>query len=289
MEHHSNLVPWQLLCQRTGASLRWLGITDHGRLDLHNLNEVVNERTRIVAFTGQSNLLGSITSESPIVERARQVGALTLLDASQLAAHSGLDVTDADVDFAVLTGHKMLGPTGIGVLWGRRDLLDAMPPFLGGGEMIETVTMESVSFAPVPHKFEAGTPPIAEAIGLAAAADYLQAVGMPVIRAYEKQLAWYAIERLAEIDDLKIIGPCSPISRGGAISFVLDGIHPHDVGQLLDDRGIAVRVGQHCAAPACRRLGVLATTRASFHLYTTVDEVDALVEGIHHVKAFFSR
>ena len=289
MEHHSNLVPWQLLCQRTGATLRWIGITEHGRLDLSNLEQVVNERTRIVAFTAQSNLLGTITSESPLVERAREVGAFTLLDASQAAAHTGLDVQDAGVDFAVFTAHKMCGPTGIGVLWGRRELLEILPPFLGGGEMIESVTMDSTTYAAVPHKFEAGTPPIAEAVGLGAAIDYLSALGMDAIRAHEKALTTYALQELTQIDGLRIIGPVSPISRGGAISFVLMGIHPHDVGQLFDERGIAVRVGHHCARPACLRLGVPATTRASFHLYTTHDEIDALVEGIRYVQGFFSR
>ncbi len=287
MEHHSNLVPWQMLCERTGATLRWLGLTDAGRLDLGNLDEVVNDRTKILAFVHQSNILGTVNSVSPLVERAREVGALTLLDASQSVPHLGLDVQEAGVDFAVFTGHKMCGPTGIGVLWGRRELLDVLPPVLGGGEMIETVAMTGSTYARSPHRFEAGTPPIAEAVGLAAAIDYLEHVGMDAIRAHETWLTTYALQRLGEIEGLRIIGPDSPISRGGAISFVLDGIHPHDVGQVLDGQGIAVRVGNHCARPVCARYGVPATTRASFYLYTTPAEVDALVDGLRHVRGFF--
>ncbi|MDQ1655096.1 MAG: cysteine desulfurase / selenocysteine lyase [Cryptosporangiaceae bacterium] len=287
MEHHSNIVPWQLLCQRTGATLRWFRITDEGRLDLSDLDTVVNERTRIVAYVHQSNILGTLNPVSPIVERARQVGALVLLDASQSVPHQPVDVTELGVDFVAFTGHKMCGPTGIGVLWARRDLLEAMPPFLGGGEMIETVTMESSTFAAVPHKFEAGTPPIAQAIGLGAAVDYLSAIGMDAIKAHEKALTVYALDALDEVPGLRIIGPRTAVSRGGAISFALGSIHPHDVGQLLDEQGIAVRVGHHCARPTCLRFGVPATTRASFYLYTTEAEVDALVRGLHHVAKFF--
>ncbi|MDQ1654875.1 MAG: cysteine desulfurase / selenocysteine lyase, partial [Cryptosporangiaceae bacterium] len=247
MEHHSNIVPWQLLCQRTGATLRWFRITDEGRLDLSDLDTVVNERTRIVAYVHQSNILGTLNPVSPIVERARQVGALVLLDASQSVPHQPVDVTELGVDFVAFTGHKMCGPTGIGVLWARRDLLEAMPPFLGGGEMIETVTMESSTFAAVPHKFEAGTPPIAQAIGLGAAVGYLSAIGMDAIKAHEKALTVYALDALDEVPGLRIIGPRTAVSRGGAISFALGSIHPHDVGQLLDEQGIAVRVGHHCA------------------------------------------
>jgi len=293
MEHHSNIVPWQLLCERTGATLRWLGLTDGGRLDLSNLDDVVNERTKILAFVHQSNILGTVNSTSPLVERAREVGALTLLDTSQSAPHLGLDVQDAGVDFAVFTGHKMCGPTGIGVLWGRRALMDALPPVLGGGEMIETVELTGSTYARSPHRFEAGTPPIAEAVGLAAAIDYLESVGLDAIQAHEKSLTAYALQRLAEVEGLRVIGPPTPISRGGAISFVLDAtdscgaVHPHDVGQLLDSRGIAVRVGHHCARPVCARYGVPATTRASFYLYTTPGEIDALIDGLQHVRTFF--
>jgi cysteine desulfurase / selenocysteine lyase len=287
MEHHSNIVPWQLLCQRTGATLRWFGITDEGRLDLSNLDTVVNERTKIVSFVHQSNILGTVNPVSPILARAREVGALVMLDASQSVPHMAVDVRELDVDFIAFTGHKMCGPTGIGVLWGRRDLLNAMPPFLGGGEMIETVAMDGSTFAQVPHRFEAGTPPIAQAIGLGAAVDYLTGIGMDAIRWQEKELVAYALPRLEEVPGLRIIGPRTPISRGGAISFTVDGVHPHDVGQVLDELGIAVRVGHHCARPTCVRFGVPATTRASFYLYNTEAEVDALVRGLHHVIKFF--
>jgi cysteine desulfurase/selenocysteine lyase len=287
MEHHSNIVPWQLLCQRTGATLRWFGLTDEGRLDLSELDTLVNERTKIVSFVHQSNILGTINSVSPIVARAREVGALVMLDASQSVPHMAVDVAELDVDFIAFTGHKMCGPTGIGVLWGRRDLLNAMPPFLGGGEMIETVAMEGSTYAQVPHRFEAGTPPIAQAVGLGAAVDYLAGIGMDAVRWHEKDLIAYALPRLEEVPGLRIIGPRTAISRGGTVSFVVDGVHPHDVGQVLDELGIAVRVGHHCARPTCVRFGVPATTRASFYLYNTEAEVDALVRGLHHVIKFF--
>ncbi|GIH47875.1 cysteine desulfurase [Microbispora rosea] len=288
MEHHSNIVPWQLLAQRTGATLRWFPVTDEGRLDIDGLDELVNERTKIVSITHQSNVLGTVNSVSPIVARVREVGALMMLDASQSVPHQPVDVTELGVDFVAFTGHKMVGPSGIGVLWGRRELLDAMPPFLGGGEMIEAVWMDHSTYAPVPHKFEAGTPPIVEAIGLGAAADYLTAVGMDQIKAHEKELVAYALEALPEVPGLRIIGPRTPIARGGTISFTLEGIHPHDVGQILDDvYGIAVRVGHHCARPLHLRFGIPATTRASFYLYNTTAEIDALVRGLHHVQKVF--
>ncbi|MFF4127217.1 cysteine desulfurase [Microbispora rosea] len=288
MEHHSNIVPWQLLAQRTGATLRWFPVTDEGRLDIDGLDELVNERTKIVSITHQSNVLGTVNSVSPIVARVREVGALMMLDASQSVPHQPVDVTELGVDFVAFTGHKMVGPSGIGVLWGRRELLDAMPPFLGGGEMIEAVWMDHSTYAPVPHKFEAGTPPIVEAIGLGAAADYLTAVGMDQIKAHEKELVAYALEALPEVHGLRIIGPRTPIARGGTISFTLEGIHPHDVGQILDDvYGIAVRVGHHCARPLHLRFGIPATTRASFYLYNTTAEIDALVRGLHHVQKVF--
>ncbi|WP_182905401.1 cysteine desulfurase [Microbispora sp. H13382] len=288
MEHHSNIVPWQLLAQRTGATLRWFPVTDEGRLDVEGLEELVNDRTKIVSITHQSNVLGTVNSVSPILARAREVGALMMLDASQSVPHQPVDVTELGVDFVAFTGHKMVGPSGIGVLWGRRELLDAMPPFLGGGEMIEAVWMDRSTYAPVPHKFEAGTPPIVEAIGLGAAADYLTAVGMDQIKAHEKELVAYALEALPEVPGLRIIGPRTPIARGGTISFTLEGIHPHDVGQILDDvYGIAVRVGHHCARPLHLRFGIPATTRASFYLYNTTAEIDALVRGLHHVQKVF--
>ncbi|GAA4196211.1 cysteine desulfurase [Microbispora amethystogenes] len=288
MEHHSNIVPWQMLAQRTGATLRWFPVTDEGRLDVEGLEELVNERTKIVSITHQSNVLGTVNSVSPILARAREVGALMMLDASQSVPHQAVDVAELGVDFVAFTGHKMVGPSGIGVLWGRRELLDAMPPFLGGGEMIEAVWMDHSTYAPVPHKFEAGTPPIVEAIGLGAAVDYLTAVGMDQIKAHEKELVAYALEALPELPGLRIIGPRTPIARGGTISFTLEGIHPHDVGQILDDvYGIAVRVGHHCARPLHLRFGIPATTRASFYLYNTTAEIDALVRGLHHVQKVF--
>ncbi|GGO24427.1 putative cysteine desulfurase [Microbispora rosea subsp. aerata] len=288
MEHHSNIVPWQLLAQRTGATLRWFPVTDEGRLDIERLDELVNERTKIVSIVHQSNVLGTVNSISPILARVREVGALMMVDASQSVPHQPVDVTELGVDFVAFTGHKMVGPSGIGVLWGRRELLDAMPPFLGGGEMIEAVWMDHSTYAPVPHKFEAGTPPIVEAIGLGAAVDYLTAVGMDQIKAHEKELVAYALEALREVPGLRIIGPRTAIARGGTVSFTLEGIHPHDVGQILDDvYGIAVRVGHHCARPLHLRFGIPATTRASFYLYNTTAEIDALVRGLHHVQKVF--
>ncbi len=287
MEHHSNIVPWQLLAQRSGATLRWVGITDEGRLDLSNLDELLNERTRIVSFTLQSNLLGTVNPTSRIVRRAKEVGALVLVDAAQAVPHSAVDVQELGVDLLGFTGHKTLGPTGIGVLWARRELLDELPPFLGGGEMIETVAMDVSTYAAPPHKFEAGTPMIAEAVGLHAAINYLCEVGLDAVKAHERELTRYALDALAEVPGLAIVGPRTAVGRGGAISFTMAELHPHDVGQVLDELAIAVRVGQHCAAPVCRRLGVPATTRASFYLYTTMAEIDALVDGLHHVRRFF--
>ncbi|MBD0293002.1 MAG: cysteine desulfurase [Jiangellaceae bacterium] len=287
MEHHSNIVPWQLACQRTGTRLRWFGLTDEGRLEVSNLVDLVTERTKIVAMVHQSNILGTVNSVSPIVARAREVGALVMLDCAQSVPHKPVDVTELGVDLIAFTGHKMCGPTGIGVLWGRTEVLDALPPFLGGGEMIETVDMTGSTFAPIPHKFEAGTPPIAQAVGLGTAVDYLSDLGMVNVAAHERALTTYALERLGEIDGVRFVGPRLPISRGGTVSFTVDGIHPHDVGQVLDELGIAVRVGHHCARPVCVRYGIPATTRASFYLYTTPAEVDALVDGVKQVQRFF--
>ncbi|GAA4592748.1 cysteine desulfurase [Planotetraspora phitsanulokensis] len=288
MEHHSNIVPWQLLAQRTGATLRWFPVTDEGRLDISGLDELVNERTKIVSIVHQSNVLGTVNSESPILARVREVGALMMLDCSQSVPHQPVDVAELGVDFVAFTGHKMVGPSGIGVLWGRKELLDAMPPFLGGGEMIEAVWMDHSTYAPVPHKFEAGTPPIVEAVGLGAAVDYLTSIGMEEIKRHEKELTGYALEALQEISGLRIIGPRTVVARGGTVSFTMEGIHPHDVGQILDDvYGIAVRVGHHCARPLHLRFGIPATTRASFYLYNTTAEIDALVRGLHHVQKVF--
>ncbi|WP_326599653.1 cysteine desulfurase [Streptomyces sp. NBC_01803] len=287
MEHHSNIVPWQLLAQRTGAKLKWFGLTDDGRLDLSNIEEVITERTKVVSFMQVSNVLGTLNPVDKIVRRAQEVGALVVLDASQAAPHMPMDVQSLGADFVAFTGHKMCGPTGIGVLWGRQELLEDLPPFLGGGEMIETVTMSSSTYAPAPHKFEAGTPPIAQAVGLGAAVDYLHAIGMDKIAAHEHAITRYALDRFAEVPDLRIIGPVTGEDRGATISFTLGDIHPHDVGQVLDEQGIAVRVGHHCARPVCLRYGIPATTRASFYLYSTPAEVDALVAGLEYVRRFF--
>jgi cysteine desulfurase/selenocysteine lyase len=291
MEHHSNLVPWQLACERTGATLKWFGLTEEGRLDLSA--GVITERTKIVSFVHQSNILGTVNDVASVVARAKAVGATVVLDGCQSVPHLGVDVQSLGVDFLAFSGHKMLGPTGIGVLWGRLDQLAELPPFLGGGEMIEVVTMAGSTYAEPPHRFEAGTPPIAQAVGLGAAVDYLTALadgqGMTAVAAHEREITAYALERLADVPGLRIIGPPTPEDRGAAISFAVKGLHPHDVGQVLDEQGIAVRVGHHCARPVCLHFGVPATTRASFHLYSSLSEVDALVEGLTRVQAFFSR
>jgi cysteine desulfurase/selenocysteine lyase len=288
MEHHSNIVPWQLLCERTGATLRWFGITDAFRLDESNLDELINERTKLVSIVLASNILGTVNATSRIRERVRQVGALFMLDASQAVPHRPVDVADYDVDFMAFTGHKMCGPTGIGVLWGRRELLAAMPPFLGGGSMIETVEMAGSTYAAPPARFEAGTPPIAEAVGLGAAVDYLSGIGMDAIAAHEKELTLYALEALKTVPGLRLFGPAVVVGRGGTISFDVDGVHPHDVGQVLDAQGVQVRVGHHCARPVCVRFGVPAMTRASLYLYNTTDDIDALVQGLTRAREMFA-
>jgi cysteine desulfurase/selenocysteine lyase len=287
MEHHANLIPWQQLCMRTGATLKWIGITDTGRLDVESVNEVITERCKLVSFVHVANLLGTVNPTSQITARAREVGALVGLDASQSVPHIPVDVTELGVDFIAFTGHKMLGPTGIGALWAKAELLDAMPPFLTGGSMIETVSMERTTFAKAPAKFEAGTPPIAEAVGLAAAVDYLDKLGMANVRAHEKDYVSYMLERLETVDGLQIIGPRVPIGRGATVSFTLDDVHPHDVGQVLDAEGIAVRVGHHCAKPTCIRFGVNATTRASGYVYNTHEEIDRLVDALGQVRKVF--
>jgi cysteine desulfurase / selenocysteine lyase len=287
MEHHSNIVPWQLLCQRTGARLRWFGVTPDGRLELDRADDIINERTKIVAVSHQSNVLGTINPVGEIAARAHAVGALVLVDAAQSVPHGLMDVGSLGADFVGFTGHKMCGPTGIGVLWARRELLEEMPPFLGGGEMIETVWMDRSTYAPPPHKFEAGTMPIAQAVGLGAAVDYLSELDLEAVRAHEEQLLRRALPALGEIDGLRILGPTEPPGRGSAISFTIDGVHPHDVSQVLDDQGVAVRAGHHCAWPLHRTLGVQASTRASFYLYNTPDEVDALADGIRSAQRFF--
>ncbi|MEU4236465.1 cysteine desulfurase [Actinoplanes sp. NPDC026619] len=287
MEHHSNIVPWQLLCERTGATLRWFGITDDGRLDLAAIGDLINERTKLVSVVHMSNTLGTINDVSEIVTRARSVGALVALDCSQSVPHLPVDVRGLGVDFIAFTGHKMLGPTGIGVLWGRFELLAKMPPFLGGGSMIETVTMAGTTYAAPPARFEAGTPPIAEAIGLGAAVDYLSDLGMAEVHQHEQDITAYALKTLIDVPGVRIFGPSTPEGRGGTVSFAVDGVHPHDVGQILDALGVEVRVGHHCAKPTCVRFGVPAMTRASFYLYTTTDEIDALARGLDQVKKVF--
>ncbi|GAB2589171.1 putative cysteine desulfurase [Paractinoplanes abujensis] len=287
MEHHSNIVPWQLLCERTGATLRWFSVTDEGRLDLSSAGELINERTKIVSVVHMSNVLGTINDVEPIVARAREAGALVLLDCSQSVPHLPVDVQALGADFIAFTGHKMLGPTGIGVLWGRYDLLAAMPPFLAGGSMIETVTMSGTTYALPPARFEAGTPPIAEAVGLGAAVDYLNALGMEAVHRHEQEITAYALKTLADVPGVRIFGPATPEGRGGTLSFEVDGVHPHDVGQILDALGVEVRVGHHCAKPTCVRFGVPAMTRASFYLYTTTDEIDSLARGLDQVRKVF--
>jgi cysteine desulfurase/selenocysteine lyase len=292
MEHHSNIVPWQLLAQRTGATLRWFGVTDDGRLDLAGIDELINPRTKVVALAHQSNVLGTINPVRDVAAKAHSVGALVLVDGAQAVPHMPVDVGDLGVDFYGFTAHKMCGPTGIGVLWGRRELLETLPPFLGGGEMIETVWMERSTYAPPPHKFEAGTMPIAEAAGLAAAIDYLTPIGLGAVREHERELLAYALEVLPAVDGLRILGPLEAADRGTAISFTLHGpdgreIHPHDVSQVLDADGVAVRAGHHCARPLHRRFGINASTRASLYLYNTRDEIDALADGVRQAQKFF--
>jgi cysteine desulfurase/selenocysteine lyase len=287
MEHHSNIVPWQLLTQRTGATLRWFGVTDEGRLDLSTMDELINERTKVVSLVHVSNMLGTVNPVAEIARRAHEVGALVVLDAAQAVPQLPYDVRATGADLIGFTGHKMVGPTGIGVLWGRREVLEALPPFLGGGEMIEDVRMERSTYAPPPHKFEAGTPPIAQAIGLGAAVDYLTGVGMDAIAAHERQITAYLLERLQAVPGLRILGPTTTQDRGGAVSFTIDELHPHDISHVLDAHGIAVRGGHHCAKPLHRRFGVPASSRASAYLYTTTAEIDALAEGLEQVKRFF--
>jgi cysteine desulfurase/selenocysteine lyase len=287
MEHHSNIVPWQLLTERTDATLRWFGLTDGGRLDLSNIDDLITERTKVVSLVWVSNMLGTVNPVAEIARRAHEVGALVVLDASQAVPQLPVDVVASGADLVAFTGHKVVGPTGIGVLWGRSDVLAALPPFLGGGEMIETVTMAKSTYAPIPHKFEAGTPPIVQAVGLGAALDYLSGVGMEAIAAHEHAITSYALDRLQQVGGLTILGPTEAVDRGGAISFEVDGVHPHDVSQVLDSLGVAVRAGHHCAKPAHARFGVQSSTRASFYLYTTPQEIDALVDALEQTKRFF--
>ncbi|MCL2781547.1 MAG: cysteine desulfurase [Actinomycetia bacterium] len=288
MEHHSNLVPWQLLAQRTGARFQWIPIDDEGRLVDSAIDEVITARTRVVAFAYQSNVLGTINPVPRLVERAKAVGALTVVDAAQAAPHLPISVRALGVDFLAFTGHKVYGPTGVGALWGRYELLAAMPPFLAGGEMIETVEMTGTTFAAPPHRFEAGTPMIAQAVALGTAIDWLTGLGLDEVRAHEHALTEHALDGLAALPGVRVIGPTSSVGRGATISFTVAGVHPHDVAQFLDERGIAVRAGHHCARPVCVRYGIPATTRASFAAHTTTDEIDALLVAIEQAKEMFA-
>ena len=285
LEHHANLVPWQELARRTGATLKWYSMTDDGRIDLDSLE--LDDSVKVVAFTHQSNVTGAIADVAEIVRRAKAVGALTVLDACQSVPHQPVDFHALDVDFAAFSGHKMCGPSGVGVVYGKGTLLDALPPFLTGGSMIEVVKMEGSTFAPAPQRFEAGTQMTSQVVGLGAAVEFLGEIGMDKIAAHEHQLTSYALERMQEIDGLRIIGPETAESRGGAISFVVDGIHPHDLGQVLDSKGVCIRVGHHCAWPAHRGLDAQSTARASFYLYNTTEEIDALIDGIRAAQEFF--
>ncbi len=291
MEHHSNIVSWQLICQRTGATLRWFDITEEGRLDLAKAEAegLINERTKIVSLTWISNVLGTVNPIAQIAAQAHAVGALMITDASQAVPQRPTNVAELGVDFLVFTGHKMCGPTGIGVLWGKYDLLAELPPFLGGGEMIEVVRMEGSTFAPPPHRFEAGTPPIAQAVGLAAAIDYLESIGMDQIAAHEEFITGRILSGLANLPDVRVMGPDTTEGRGGAVAFTVEGVHPHDVMQLLDSEGVAVRGGHHCAAPLHRRLGIQSSSRASGYLYTTEAEVDHFLASLEWTANFFNR
>ncbi len=285
LEHHANLVPWQELARRTGATLKWYGVTDDGRIDLDSLE--LTDAVKVVSFTHQSNVSGAIAPGEELVRRARAVGALVVLDACQSVPHMAVDFHELGVDYAAFSGHKMLGPSGVGVLYGRRELLAAMPPFITGGSMIETVTMEVSTYAPPPQRFEAGVPMTSQVVGLGAAVDYLNTFGMDAVAAHEHVLVEAALEKLSAIEGLRIIGPQTSENRGGAISFVVDGIHAHDLGQILDDEGVAIRVGHHCAWPLHRKFGVAATARASFALYNTTAEIDVLVAAIKRAQEFF--
>jgi cysteine desulfurase/selenocysteine lyase len=287
MEHHANLIPWQQLAERTGAKLSWFEVTPEGRLDLSNIESVITENTKIVSLTHQSNVLGTINPLTAIVKRAHEVGAVVILDACQSVPHSPLNVKELDIDFLAFSGHKTVGPTGVGIFWGKSALLNELPPFLTGGSMIENVTMTSATWASAPKKFEAGVPNMAQAVGLGAALSYLTSVGMSEIAEHEKMLTSNLLSQLAELKDLKVVGPLDMVDRGASVSFTVGQIHPHDLGQYLDSQGIAVRTGHHCAWPLTRKLGVPATTRASMYLYNTSEDIDDLVLGIKGAMTYF--
>jgi cysteine desulfurase / selenocysteine lyase len=287
MEHHSNLVPWQMLAQRTGAKLRFIGLDDEQRLDLSMLDDLLTDRTKLVSITHVSNALGTINPVTEIARRTHEAGALLLVDGAQSAPHLEIDLGTLGCDFYAFSGHKMCGPTGIGGLWGRRELLERMPPFHGGGDMIDTVELERSTYAKLPHRFEAGTPHIAGAVGLGAAAEFLLETGREAILEHERALLDHATRALAAIPDLVMYGPRRLEERSGVISFTLADVHPHDLATILDSRGIAIRAGHHCTQPLMRHLGVAATARASFYLYNTPDDVDRLVEGLQHARELF--
>ncbi|MFP7365727.1 cysteine desulfurase [Corynebacterium callunae] len=285
LEHHANLVPWQELCRRTGATLKWYKVTEDGRIDLDSLE--LDDTVKVVAFTHQSNVTGAVADVAELVRRAKAVGALTVLDACQSVPHMPINFHELDVDFAGFSGHKMLGPAGVGVVYGKSNILNELPPFLTGGSMIEVVTMEKTTYAAAPQRFEAGTQMTSQVVGLGAAVEFLEEIGMEAIAAHEHALTAYALEKLQQVSGLHIVGPLEAEMRGAAISFSVDGIHPHDLGQVLDDQGVCIRVGHHCAWPVHRCMNVQSTARASFYLYNTFEEVDALVAAIEKAKQFF--
>jgi cysteine desulfurase/selenocysteine lyase len=289
MEHHANLIPWQELAKRTGAKLKWFKVNQDARLDLSNINQVITADTKVVAITHQSNVLGTIIPLDAIVKRAHEVGAVVVLDACQSVPHMSVNVVELDIDFLAFSGHKAVGPTGVGVLWGKAELLEDLPPFLTGGSMVTAVTMESATWAAAPQKFEAGVPNMAQAVGLGAALNYLSNIGMDAIAEHERSLTGYALEKLLPIPGLQIIGPQENLERGAALSFTLKDIHPHDVGQYIDSQGIAVRTGHHCAWPLAKVMNVPATTRATFYLYNDEHDVDALVEALLGAQKYFGK
>ena len=286
MEHHANLVPWQILAQEKGATIRYLPFNENGTLDLAALPALLTERTKVFSFTAMSNVFGTVTPLRTLIDAAHSAGAIAVVDAAQCVAHLPVDVQELNCDFLVFSGHKMCGPTGIGILYGRRSLLEAMPPFLGGGDMIRRVTLEGSSWNDLPWKFEAGTPSIADAIGLGVAVDYLTGLGMEAVHEHEQFIVNYALEALSEVEGVRLLGPPAT-QRGGVAAFTLSGIHPHDIAQILDEEGIAIRAGHHCAMPLHQKLQIPASARASFYMYTTIEEVDKLVEGLARTKRIF--
>jgi len=286
MEHHANIVPWQIVAEQTGAVVRHLPFLPNGTLDLDHLPQLLTEKTKLFSFTAVSNVFGTVNPVKQLVDAAHQVGALAMVDAAQAVPHMPVDVQAWDCDFLAFSGHKMCGPTGIGILYGKRHVLEAMPPFMGGGDMIRRVTLQGSTWADLPHKFEAGTPSIAEGIGLGTAVDYLTSLGMANVHAYEQHITNYALEALSEIDGLQILGP-SAAQRGGVAAFTIQGLHPHDIAELLDKDGIAIRAGHHCAMPLHHLCGVNSSARASFYIHTTTEEVDQLVTSLNRAKKIF--